>query len=96
MGGPFWHASGPYFGGVQFTPELWTVVAVRLGDRLPRTVAYNPQANGLCDGGRFHSSMKAALHVTLTDGNWLDRLPWVMLGLRSALNEDLQCSDLQN
>lgn len=40
---------------------------------------------------RFHQSMKAALRATLTDGNWLDCLPWAMLGLRSAPEEDLQC-----
>lgn len=33
-----------------------------------------------------------ALQATLTDKNWLDHLPWVMLGLRSAPKEDLQCS----
>uniref|UniRef100_A0AAV2M6P0 Gypsy retrotransposon integrase-like protein 1 n=1 Tax=Knipowitschia caucasica TaxID=637954 RepID=A0AAV2M6P0_KNICA len=26
---------------------------------------------------------------TLTDGNWVDKLPWVMLGLRTAPKEDL-------
>nr|XP_010779194.1 PREDICTED: uncharacterized protein LOC104953860 [Notothenia coriiceps] len=28
----------------------------------------------------------------LTDGNWVDKLPWVLLGLRTAPKEDLQCS----
>ena len=39
--------------------------------------------------------MKAALRAGLTDGNWLDKLPWVMLGLRTAPKEDLQSSSAE-
>ncbi|KAK5910103.1 hypothetical protein CesoFtcFv8_003971 [Champsocephalus esox] len=76
--------------GSQFTSELWNAVAGGLGVKLHRTTAYNPQANGLCE--RFHRFMKASLKAGLTDGNWVDKLPWVMLGLRTAPKEDLQCS----
>lgn len=79
--------------GPQFTSELWTAVAVGLGVKLHGTMAYNPQGNGLCE--RFHRSMKAALRASLTDCNWIDRLPWVMLGLCSAPKEDLQCSSAE-
>lgn len=34
----------------------------------------------------------AALHAVLSDGNLVDRLLWVMLGLRSAPKEDLDAS----
>ncbi|KAJ8394428.1 hypothetical protein AAFF_G00046390 [Aldrovandia affinis] len=54
---------------------------------------YHPQANGLCE--RFHRSMKAALRASLKDGNWLNKLPWVMLGLRTAPKEDLQSSSAE-
>uniref|UniRef100_A0AAV2MGT5 Integrase catalytic domain-containing protein n=1 Tax=Knipowitschia caucasica TaxID=637954 RepID=A0AAV2MGT5_KNICA len=74
--------------GAQFTSEIWNAVAGGLGVKLHRTTAYHPQANGLCE--RFHRSMKAALRASLTDGNWVDKLPWVMLGLRTAPKEDLQ------
>ena len=57
---------------------------------LHRTTAYHPQANGLCE--RFHRSMKAALRASLHDDSWVDRLPWVMMGLRMAPKEDLQTS----
>ena len=63
----------------QFTSELWTAVAEHLGVKLLRTTAYNPQANGLCE--RFHRAMKASLQASLTGSSWVDRLPWVMLGL---------------
>ena len=68
-------------------------MAENLGVKLHRTTAYHPQANGLVE--RFHRSMKAALRAGLTDGNWLDKLPWVMLGLRTAPKEDLQSSSAE-
>lgn len=79
--------------GSQFTSELWSAVAEVLGVKLHRTTAYHPQANGLCE--RFHRSMKASLRASLTDGNWVDKLPWVMLGLRCAPKEDLQSSSAE-
>ena len=39
--------------------------------------------------------MKASLRAGLTDGNWVDKLPWVMLGLRCAPKEDLQSSSAE-
>ncbi|XP_059927934.1 uncharacterized protein LOC132472359 [Gadus macrocephalus] len=79
--------------GPQFTSELWNAVAGGLGVRLHRTTAYHPQANGLCEG--FHRSLKAALRASLTDDGWVDRLPWVMLGLRTAPKEDLRASSAE-
>ena len=79
--------------GPQFTSELWNAVADGLGVKLHRTTAYHPQANGLVE--RFHRSMKAALRAGLTDGNWVDKLPWVLLGLRCAPKEDLQSSSAE-
>lgn len=79
--------------GSQFTSELWNAMAGGLGVKLHRTTAYHPQANGLCE--RFHRSMKAALRASLTDGGWIDKLPWVMLGLRTAPKEDLQSSSAE-
>lgn len=76
--------------GPQFVSELWSSMAASLGIKIHRTTAYNPQANGLCE--RFHRSLKAALRAALSDGNWIDRLPWVLLGLRSAAKEDLGAS----
>ena len=76
--------------GPQFTSDLWDAVATGLGVRLHRTTAYHPQANGLVE--RFHRSLKSALRATLTDGDWCDKLPWVMLGLRTSPKEDLCAS----
>ena len=79
--------------GPQFTSELWTSVARQLGVSLHRTTAYHPQANGMCE--RFHRDMKAALKASLTDDGWVDRLPWVMLGIRTAPKEDLLSSSAE-
>ena len=73
--------------GPQFTSALWTEISRRLGVKLHRTAAYLPQANGLVE--RFHRSMKTALKARLTNDNWLDELPSVMLGIRTAPKEDL-------
>uniref|UniRef100_A0A669CFS1 Gypsy retrotransposon integrase-like protein 1 n=1 Tax=Oreochromis niloticus TaxID=8128 RepID=A0A669CFS1_ORENI len=73
--------------GPQFVSELWSAMADGLGVKVHRTTAYHPQANGMCE--RFHRSLKAAFRASLTDGNWVDRLPWVLLGLRCAVKEDL-------
>ncbi|KAJ8391198.1 hypothetical protein AAFF_G00096270 [Aldrovandia affinis] len=39
--------------------------------------------------------MKAALRASLKDNSWTDRLPWVLLGLRTAPKEDLQSSSAE-
>ena len=41
---------------------------------------------------RFYRDMKAALRSRLNGPNWVDELPWVLLGLRTAPKEDLHTS----
>lgn len=36
--------------------------------------------------------MKLALCASLVNGHWMDRLPWVLLALRSAPKEDMRAS----
>ena len=76
--------------GAQFTSDVWNAVAQSLGARLHRTTAYHPQSNGLVE--RFHRSLKAALRARLTSPAWMEELPWVMLGLRTAPKEELGVS----
>ena len=73
--------------GPQFTSDLWATVARLLGTAHHRTTAYHPQANGLVE--RFHRHMKAALRARLTIPNWIDELPWVLLGIWTAPKQDL-------
>ncbi len=37
---------------------------------------------------RFHRRLKDALRARCAAANWVDHLPWVLLGLRAAPRED--------
>ena len=76
--------------GPQFTSNLWNALSTLLGAQLHRTTAYHPQANGIVE--RFHRQLKAALRARLVGPAWMDELPLVLLGLRSAPKEDLGCA----
>lgn len=79
--------------GTQFTSKLWAEMAELLGTKLHHTTAYHPQANGMVE--RFHRTLKAALMTRLTNSTWIDELPWVLLGLRTAPKEDLHASSAE-
>ncbi|BHF59912.1 hypothetical protein SprV_0100287300 [Sparganum proliferum] len=55
-----------------------------------RKTAYHPAANRMVE--RFHRQLKASLHAAADPENWTDHLPLVLLGIRSALKPDLDCS----
>ena len=76
--------------GPQFTSELWKALAESIGAKVHHTTAYHPQSNGLVE--RFHRSLKAALRARLTNADWINELPWVMLGLRTAPKQDMGVS----
>jgi cleavage and polyadenylation specificity factor subunit 1 len=78
--------------GPQFTSALWAGLAQTFGYTLHHTTAYHPQANGLVE--RFHRSLKSSLKASCSDAphEWVDRLPWDLLGLRTAWREDLGSS----
>ena len=71
--------------------ELWKKTATLLGASTNATTAYHPQANGLVE--RMHRTMKASLKAKLgSDPNWCDTLPVVLLGMRAAVKQDINCS----
>jgi len=72
--------------GVQFTSAVWSSLMSRLGVTHNLTTAYHPQANGLVE--RAHRQLKDALRCRLAGQDWVNHLPWVLLGLRSAPKED--------
>ena len=61
-----------------------------LGSTRIRTTAYHPAANGLIE--RFHRQLKASLKAYPDPTHWVDSLPLVLLGVRTAVKEDLSCS----
>lgn len=75
--------------GRQFESELFGELAAILGSSHTRTTAYHPQANGLVE--RFHRKLKEALKCG-DPATWWFRLPLILLGLRTAIKEDMQCS----
>ena len=79
--------------GAQFTSSLWSQLSVLLGSELHHTTAFHPQSNGIIE--RFHRHLKAALRARLKGPNWVDELPWVLLGLRTAPKEDLHTSSAE-
>lgn len=76
--------------GRQFTSNLWKQLNRLLGIQASNTTAYHPQANGLVE--RMHRQLKASLMARLKDANWMNELPMVMLGIRTAWREDAGCS----
>ncbi|XP_066943516.1 uncharacterized protein [Macrobrachium rosenbergii] len=69
--------------GPAFLSELWASLARLMGTTLHSTTAYNPAVNGMIK--RVHRSLKAALMARCTDERWKEQLPWVLLGLCTAL-----------
>ena len=76
--------------GPQFESQLWKALMHLLCTKRNRTTAYHPQANGLVE--RFHGHLKSSLKARLTNGNWVEELPIVLLGIRTTLKEDLSCT----
>ena len=76
--------------GRQFESTLWRHLMQLLGSTRIRTTAYHPAANGLIE--RFHRQLKASLKACPDPTHWVDSLPLVLLGVRTAVKEDLSCS----
>ena len=76
--------------GRQFESHLWKAFTALLGTKHLHTTAYHPIANGLVE--RFHRQLKAALKAYPQPGRWTEALPLVLLGIRTALKEDIGCT----
>ena len=76
--------------GRQFESQLWSKLLQLLGCKRLRTTAYHPIVNGIIE--RFHRQLKSALKAHSSPSHWIETLPVVLLGIRTALKTDLQCS----
>lgn len=76
--------------GRQFESSLFTELSRILGITRSRTTAYHPQSNGLVE--RFHRHLKSALMAHANSSEWVQQLPLVLLGVRTALKQDLGCT----
>ncbi|XP_077508545.1 uncharacterized protein LOC144119915 [Amblyomma americanum] len=79
--------------GRQFQSALFTALANILGARHIHTIAYHPSANGLVE--RLHRQLKAALTNYEPRQRWSGDLPFVFLGIQSALMADLDSSSAE-
>ena len=73
--------------GRQYESKLWSNLMALLGIKRSRTTSYHPQANGMVE--RFHRQLKAALKAQPNPNDWMTTLPLILLGLRTALKQDL-------
>lgn len=76
--------------GRQFEFTLWMQLMYLLGCKRIRTTSYHPIANGIIK--RFHRQLKASLKAQRSPNHWVESLPLVLLGIRTALKNDMQCS----
>ena len=76
--------------GSQFESSLWSALMKLLGTNRLRTTSYHPQTNGLIE--RFHRQLKGALRAQPPSSPWMESLPLVLLGIRTAIKEDLRFS----
>ena len=76
--------------GRQFSSQLRKSLTQLLGCKHIQTTAYHPSANGMVE--RFHRQLKSSLKAKGASQNWIDSLPLILLGIRTALKIDLKCS----
>lgn len=76
--------------GTQFESRLFTELVKVLGSKRIRTSTYHPKANGLVE--RFHRVLKTAIRCTGNSIHWAKELPLVLLGIRTSVKNDLNCS----
>ena len=79
--------------GSQFESALWTQRMQLLGSKRIRTTAYHPIANGFIE--RLHRQLKIALKSHANPTCWVESLPLILLGIRTALKEDIQCTSAE-
>lgn len=75
--------------GRQFESELFEWLSLLTGTTHLRTTAYHPCANGIVE--RLYRQLKAAIKCHETE-RWVEALPAILLGMRSAWKDDLRAT----
>jgi hypothetical protein len=79
--------------GTQFTSAVWEALCTRLGIKHITTTAFHPCSNGIVE--RAHRQLKDAMRARQAANDWPEHLPWVLLGLQAAPNEDSSVSSAE-
>ena len=79
--------------GRQFESSLFQHLLQSLGSQRVHTISYHPITNGMVE--RFHRQLKAALKSHPDLSRWCRNLPLVLLGIRSAIKEDIGCTSAE-
>lgn len=75
--------------GRQFESHIFRELCRLFGIQHVHTTSYHPQANGILE--RWHRTLKTSLKCHLTE-NWTEKLPTVLLGLRTSIIPDINMS----
>ncbi|BHF67350.1 hypothetical protein SprV_0301037600 [Sparganum proliferum] len=76
--------------GSQFQSGLFREFTRLLACAHITTTAYHPAPNGLIE--RLHRQLKSALMSQTESATWSVNIPLVLLGIRSSVKEDIQCT----
>lgn len=78
--------------GRQFTSNIFKNLSKLLGAEHIQSTAYHPMANGMIE--RVHRQLKSAIkcHALENNETWVEALPIVLLGLRTAFKEDINAT----
>ena len=76
--------------GQQLISNLWNSFLNLLGIHAFKITAYHPQANGIIE--RFHRTLKASLNAKQSHLDWVQKLPLILLSIRSQYKQDLKCT----
>ena len=79
--------------GAQFTGSAWQEMCRSLGTQHVTTTSYHPQSNGMVE--RFHRQIKESLRARCEGKDWLEHLPYILLGLRAAPKEEAEVSSAE-
>ena len=86
----FWCSLNCHYRGGQFELSLWAQLMAILGTTCCHTTSYHPQSNGLVE--QFHRQLNWALKAQLDVRSWTESLPMILLGIHTALKDDLHCT----
>lgn len=80
--------------GRQFESDTFGKLLQLCATKRIRTTSYHPSANGMVE--RLHRQLKAAIVCHGKNGeSWVKALPLVLLGIRTAVKEDLKSSSAE-